>query len=210
MTKERDGIVEVIYDNETYKTWNLKLAYSIITKFLKEKYQNSLIIPELNKIDLILFDNILNDIIPIEIQKTPLNAQNKFSHTDFEESIRKQLEDNIENYGKCWFFFDAEYLRFLQSGNIGNCISINLTWIVKLMRENTLKVFTIKYDETVKELTTKEFDFLKNISQNCVIGYNNDDRILNRNKLKIYYFQDYLKNKVKMVLKKRLMKEQMM
>jgi len=181
-----DGIVEVKYGDEIYKTWKVKFIRPLITNFLKEKYYDSLIIPEINKIDITIFDNITNIQIPVEIQKIPIGS-NKFANTSFEQAIRKQLEDNIENYGMCWFFFDSEYLKYLQSGNVGKTVSIDLTWLVKLMKEKTIKVFTIKYDGIVKELTTKDFDFLKNISQLCAIGYDNDDRILNRNKLKIYH-----------------------
>lgn len=107
-------------------------------------------------------------------------------HTEFENSIRKQLDDNIDSYKICWFFFDSEYLRYLQSKNIKKTISINMTWFTKLMKENKLKAFSIKYDGLVKELTSKDFDFLKYMSNTCPIGYENDERILNRNKLKIY------------------------
>ena len=183
-----DGIVEIRYGNEIYKTWTVKLIKPFIFKFLKEKYIDSLIIYEINRIDIVIFDNITNEQIPVEIQKTPINSGTKtFLNSQFENVIRKQLEDNLENYGKCWFFFDSEYLRFLQYGDVGKTTSINMTWLVKYMKENTLRVFTIKYDGTVKELTTKDFDFLKDVSQTCAIGYDNDERILNRNKLKIFH-----------------------
>ncbi len=185
---ELNGIVEVRYGDNIYKTWKVKFIIQYIIKFLKEKYPNSIAVHELNKIDIVLLNNQSNDEIVIEIQKTPIDtATKKFMHSSFEGQIRKQLEDNIENYGKCLFFFDSEYLRYLQHGNIGKCISINLTWLVKLMRENTLKVFVIKYDGEVRELSTKDFDFLKNTSQICSIGEDNDERILNRNKLKIFH-----------------------
>ncbi len=183
---DSNKIVEVRYGNEIYRTWKVEFIRPFIYKFLKEKVPNCLLVREINKIDITIFDNIKNDQTPVEIQKTPI-SRNKFAHHNFEEYIRTQLDINIKNYGKCWFFFDSEYLRFLQSGNIGKGTSIDLTWLVKLMRENTLKVFTIKYDGTVKELITKDFDFLKNISQVCEIGYDNDERILNRNKLKIFH-----------------------
>jgi len=171
-----------------YKTWSVKLIRPLITKFLKEKYPDSLILSEINKIDIMLFDNKSDDIIPIEIQKTPIDHRNNscFRHAQFEDMIRRQLEDNIENYDKCWFFFDAEYLRYLQSETVGKNTTINMTWLVKLIKDNTLKAFAIRYDGITKELTTKDFDFLKKTSNTCTIGYDNDERILNRNKLKIF------------------------
>ncbi len=180
-----NGIIEIKYGNEIYRIWKVEFIRPYIFKFLKEKYIDSIIIPEINLIDDTIFDNKSDNIIPVEIQKTPITAH-RFAHAQFENLIRKQLEDNIENYDKCWLFMDSEYLRFLQSGNIGKQTSVCMTWLVKLMRENTLKVFTVKYNGEVKELTTKDFDFLKNISQTCVISHNSDKRTLNRNKLKIF------------------------
>ena len=181
---ELSGIVEVRYGNEIYKTWTVKLISPFVIKSLKEKYPDSLAVRGLT--DIVVFDNKSDDIIPVEIQKTPINIYTKtFMHSEFEKEIRKGLEDNIENYGKCWFFFDSEYLRFLQSGNVGKNTSIDMTWLVKLMKEKEFRVFVIKYDGVVKELTTKDFDFLKDVSQTCSIGYDNDERILIRNKLKI-------------------------
>jgi len=183
---ELNGIIEVRYGNVIYKVWKVEFIKQFMLNFLKEKYPNSLIIRELNDIDFTIFDKESNNIIPVEIQKTPIHSSGRFSHTVFENLIRKGIEDNIETSKICWLFMDSEYLKFLQSENVGKNTSINMTWLVKLIKENTLKVFTIKYDGVVKELTTKDFDFLKDISQTCVIGYDNDERVLNRNKLEIY------------------------
>jgi len=188
---DSNGIIKIIISNIIYKTWTVELIISLIIKFLKEKCPDSLMIYELNKIDITIINKRTDEIIPVEIQKTIVRKQseertNHFSHSMFEQSIRKQLEDNITNYGKCWLFIDSEYLRYLQSGICETNISIDMTWLVKLMRENTLKVFAIKYDGTVKELTTKDFDFLKIVSQTCVMSYDSDERVLNRNKLKMF------------------------
>ena len=183
---ESNGIVEVRYGNEIYRTWKVEFIRPFIFKFLKEKTPESLIVRELNDIDFTVINKKINDQIPVEIQKTTLSHENSFSHCEFEDRIRRQLEDNVTNYEKCWFFFDSEYLRYLQTSSNKTNISINLTWLVKLMREETLKAFSIRYDGVIKELTTKDFDFLKDISQTCVIGRENDNRILNRNKLKIF------------------------
>ena len=178
--------VEVKKGNEIYRTWKVKFIRPLIIKFLKELYPDSLIVREVNKIDITLFDNQTEIIIPIEIQKVPTIKNKAFGHAEFEQKIRKQVEDNIENYGKCWLFIDLEYLRFLQSGDVKNNTSIDMTWLVKYMKENKLEVFAIKYDGTVTKLTTKDFDFLKEMSQICTFGHENDERILNRNKLKIF------------------------
>jgi len=183
---ELNGIVEIIYGNEIYRTWKVTFIRPFIIKFLKDRHPDSLISREINKIDITVFDYNKNIQIPVEIQKVPI-SEKRFHHTSFEQLMRKQIEDLIENYKKCWLFIDAEYLRFLQYGNIGKNISINMIWLIKLMKKDKLKVFAIKYDGIVKELTTKDFDFLKGVSQICPIGYENDERILNRNKLEIYH-----------------------
>jgi len=98
----QNGIIDVKYGNNIYKIWNIKHITQQTIDFLKNNYPNSLILPEINHIDFTIFDNNSDDIIPIEIQKTPLmGASHKFSHAQYENLIRKQIEDNIENYEKC-------------------------------------------------------------------------------------------------------------
>ena len=185
------GIVEVTINSITYKTWIVELIKPFIIKFLEHRYLDSLIISELNNIDITVISKKTDEIIPSEIQKTVINKKsltrtNSFHHSHFEGAMRKQITDNIENYDKCLLFIDSEYLRYLQSGDVKNNTSIDMTWLVKYMKENKLEVFAIKYDGTVTKLTTKDFDFLKEMSQICTFGHENDERILNRNKLKIF------------------------
>ncbi len=173
---EIDGIIEVKYGNEIYKTWKVEFIKPFIIKFLKEINPNSLISPEIDKIDITIFNNKIDKITPVEIQKTSLSLR-KFNHTDFERAIRKQVETNIKYFGVCWFFFDSEYLRYLQNNNLSTGSDIDMTWFVKLMQDNTLKAFTIKYDGLVNELTIKDFDYIK-LSEYQITLYTN--------KLKIY------------------------
>ncbi len=187
---KKNETIEIKYGNEIYITWKVEFIIPLVKRFLKEKHPKSLISRGINKIDFIIFNTMTDELIPVEIQKTIIssNKNKSFLHTHFENVIRKQLEENIETYRLCWFFFDAEYLRYLQSGNIkGTNASIDMMWIVKLMKEEKLKVFSVRYDGEVKELTTKDFDFLKDVSQTCPLGYENDERVLERNKLKIFY-----------------------
>ncbi len=69
-----------------------------IKNYLRTKFPNSLILHEFNRIDII----VLDEEIPIEIQTTRYISE--LHNADFEDRIRRQIEDNIENYGKCWFF----------------------------------------------------------------------------------------------------------
>ncbi len=185
----RYEIVKLTINNEIYKCWRIELIRPYIIKFLKEKFPDCLMTFETNRIDIVVFDKN-DDIIPVEIQRIYPSSCG-VSHTDFENRIRRQLEDNVENYDKYWLFFDYEYLRYLQSGNVEKSASINMNWLVKYMIEDKIKVYAIRYDGMVKELSTKDFDFLINISVTCPLGYDNDDRVLNRNKLKI--FRDILR-----------------
>lgn len=181
-----NGIVEVRYGDKIYKIWKVKFIRPLIKKILKEKYLYSLVVRELNGVDLTIIDRNTPSRMPVEIQKAPITSDGKFAHTVFEGSIRSQIDINIEIYNKCWLFMDSEYLRYLQSGDVPKNTSIDMTWLVKLMREDKLKIFSIKYDGIVKELITKDFDFLKDISQICAIGCDNDERILTKNKVEIY------------------------
>jgi len=184
LTQDSNEFIEVKYENETYKIWKVKFIRPKITEFLKkEKYPDSLIVYELNQIDITIFDYESDSIVPVEIQKTSTfkskYKKNYYSinHSGFEDRIRRQIENNIKEYDKCWFFMDLEYLRYLQSGNLKKNISIDMTWLIKLMNENKLKAFAIKYDGLVKELTVEDFKFIE---------LTEDQKVLNRNKLKIY------------------------
>jgi len=174
-----NGIIEIKGSCEIYKSWSLKSIYPLIINIIKEKYPDSLVLPELNDIDLTIIDNKTDNIIPVEIQKTPISS-NKFRHATFEDSIRRQLEDNIENYEKCWFFLDSEYLRYMQTETLRKNININMRWIINLMKKEKLKVFSIKYDGVVKELSINDFGFIEKL-------YPNDVLTLNVNKSKIFH-----------------------
>lgn len=178
-----NGIVGVRYGNEIYRTWKVEFIRPFIYSFLKERCPSSLLVREVNDIDVTVFNKKSNRIVPVEIQKSILDMtsrkESRFRHTHFENMIRKQIEENIRDYDMCWFFMDSEYLRYLQDGSIGKKTSVNLTWLIKLMREETLKVFSIKYDGFVRELAIKDFDFLEKL-------HSSDEIILNKNKLKIY------------------------
>ncbi len=183
-SKELNQIKEINIDGIIYKIWSIKWITPYLIKYIKETYPDGLVCP-FNRIDFVIFDNKTGDIIPVEIQRTILN-RNHFGHSQFEGAIRKQLEDNIENYEKCWFFLDEEYLKYLHNGIKRKDISINMDWLVLYMKDYKLRTFSINYDGVVKELTTKDFKFLEQISNTCMISYDSDNRILNRNKLKMF------------------------
>lgn len=189
-TNKNNGIAKFNDNGDIYEFWlYAKIVIPYIKKFLIENFliENSssrnFIVSEFNHIDFV----VLGENIPVEIQATSIDSKyNRPRPKEFEISIRGQIEDNIENYGICWFFFDSEYLRYMQKG-LFRSISINMEWFRKYMQEEKLRVFVVKYDGIVRETYIKDFDFLTNISTTSGDAYYNDDRILNRNKLKILY-----------------------
>lgn len=183
--KENDGIITIFFNNDKYTFWhNANVVLYHVQQFLKGKFPDDIIIDEFNKTDFV----VLGQNLPIEIQSTVI-AKSFISHSGFEKMTEKQIRENIERYEACWFFFDAEYLRYLQ--NLANDatrgIKINLDWLYRFIKEEKLRVFTVSYDGIIKELTHKDFDFLVNISISCKIGKDKDFRKLDRNKFKIMH-----------------------
>jgi hypothetical protein len=179
MNSKIDGIA--IKDGYTF-WYDVSVVDDHIFQYLCNKFPNGLVVPEFCEIDYF----VLQQNLPVEIQSTMLKPSLTPAHSGFEKTIRQQLEQNINNYGKCWFFFDSEYLRYLQT-DIEKNISINYDWFYKLMREEKLKVFTVSHDGKIEERNTKEFEFIRKFSSTCVLEENEDERVLQRNKSKIMY-----------------------
>lgn len=158
-----------------------KIVRPYVEKFLINQFPNSYIEHEVNDIDII----VSGENLPVEIQSTPATKWG-VGTSSFEKNIQKQIKENIETYERCWFFFDSEFLKHLQNPDIHRKTSMSMDWFRKYMKENVLKVFTVRYDGIIKEINYKDLDFLSNISTTCDVGYDNDLRILNRNKIRIY------------------------
>lgn len=173
--------IEGIVKKNGYVFWNnVSLVDNYIFEYLKSIFPNGLILPEFCLIDWF----VLEENLPIEIQSTLLKSTGTPAHANFEKSIRQQLEQNIKNYEKCWFFFDSEYLRYLQN-DIEKNISVNYDWFYKLMKDEKLKVFTCSYNGKIEEKNAKEFEFIRKFSSTCELEYSQDSRIIQRNKSKI-------------------------
>lgn len=173
-----NAITSIHIRNEIYNIWSVNHIKPYLLRFLKFKVPNCILSQEINDIDFIIIDIENNKIIPIELQRI-IAGKGGFQSAHFEKSIRKQVDDNIKSSGICWLFFDSEYLRYFQNGNLNKTINLDMNWCIEYMKENTLKTFSIKYDGLVKELTIEDFDFLKQI-------HSDDEIILDMNKLKIY------------------------
>ncbi len=175
-----EGIVKINQNGIEYTVWTMAdFIKPYIVKFLKDKFPGMLIVRELNKIDL----TIPEDNLAVEVESTHLIGTH-FSYSGWENSIRCQIEQNINNYGRCWFFFDSEFLRAMRNASRG--ISVNMDWFRKLMKEEKLKVFTVSYDGIIEDKEYNDFDFLSEMSKTCQIASKTDDMILNNNKMKIY------------------------
>ena len=88
------------------------------------------------------------------------------------------------NYGSCWFFFDSEYLRYLQN-ELTRTSRINLDWLYQFIKDDKVKVFTIGYEGIITEISQNDFNFLTGVSRTCYVGQDKDFRILDKNKFKI-------------------------
>ena len=159
-------------------------AKDYIALFLKERFPRGITIGqyfEFNRIDMF----VVKEELPVEIQSTAIDSRNNvLSSYTFEHRCRNQIEENIKTVGKCWFFFDEEFLRYLQT-DITTNTSLQLDWLYKLMKEEKLKVFTLNYKGEIKERILEDFNFISKISTTCEIGKDSDRRILAKNKHKI-------------------------
>lgn len=179
--KIKEGIIKITRNDNEYIFWtHADIVRPFVKKFLKQRLPEDIVIDEINNIDIV----VVGENLPVEIQSTSANS-NGVQVANFEKDIESQIRQNIENHGVCWLFFDSEFLRYIQDPDLHRKVSINMDWFRKYMKEERLKVFTIRYDGTITEKDYKDFDFLSNISMVCKIGYDNDERVLNRNKLHI-------------------------
>lgn len=176
---ENNGVASIKIYGVEYTFWtHAKIVIDHVKDYLKKKFPDKLVIRELNQIDL----SIPEENLPIEIQSTHI-IKGGLHYSGWEERIRKQIDQDII-YGRYLFFFDEALLRAMK--NAGRGISINMDWFRKYMKEGKLEVFTVTYDGIVEPKEYKDFNFLAKISQTCPIAAQNDDMILNKNKMKIY------------------------
>lgn len=174
-----NGILTQIYKGEKFTFWYSATVVSpYILNFLTEKYPGTIIIPEFNYTDFVVTD----ENMPVEIQSTVISHPGKggqgLMHSEFEQKIIKQLIQNIGRYKKCIFFFDSEYLRYLQNLATKNT-RINLDWFYNYVKEGKLIVFVIKYDGTIRKTDLSDFEFI------LALSTLREGNILDRNKFKI-------------------------
>lgn len=159
--------------------WYPDDVYPYILEFLKKEFPGRLIIREFNKIDIM----VLDESLPIEIQRT-YSGQDYVHTSEFEDRIRRQIEQNVEISGRCWLFFDAKFLKYLQS-DLGRQVSINMDWLYQYKKKGKVRVFTVTYNGIIKEMSDADFSFLPKTSTTCKTGKEEDFRILEKNKSNI-------------------------
>ena len=166
-----DGITKLIFSNDEYIFWNkANVVLPFVYEFLKTNFPDHLILPELNHIDFV----VLEENLPVEVQSTIIlgskkNDKKHLAHSLFEQFIEKQIKQNIERYGKCWFFFDAEKFRYLKS-ETSNSIRLNFKWFVKYVQDGLLKVFIVSHDGQIKNVSHEELKFLNNLGNSSFEG----------------------------------------
>ncbi len=174
-----NGILTQIYKGEKFTFWyDANVVRPHILDFLIKEYPGTIIIPEFNYTDIVVTD----ENIPVEIQSTVISHPGKggqgLMHSEFENKIVKQLVQNIGRYSRCIFFFDSEYLRYLQTLATKNT-RVNLDWFYNYVKEGKLTVFAVKYDGTIIPTTLKDFEFILKISTL------REQSVLDKNKFKI-------------------------
>lgn len=174
--KNSTNIKDGIFKYQDYTFWGkAHIVFDRIYEFLAERFPNpnDFILREQNQIDMFVMTE--TDKIAIEIQSTPSGhtKYNSPSLSAFENMIRKQIEEDISTYERCWFFFDAELYRYIRDKLHKNS-AINLTWLRKYIKDGSLKIFIVRYDGDIKELYYKDFDFLSELSMCCNIGKDQD------------------------------------
>lgn len=175
-----NGIVIIKQNGVKYTVWtHADVVRKYIKEYLKKRFPGKLIVKELNQIDY----TIPEENLPVEIQSTIL-GKGYIVYSQWEDKIKRQIEQNIANCNRCWFFFDSELLRGMQ--NSSKQTSINMDWFRKFMKEEKLVAFTVSHDGTIQERGYKDFDFLSKISQTCKIAADTDEMVLNKNKMKIF------------------------
>lgn len=170
-------------NGKIFRFWtNVGVVFDYVWSYLLEKFPDDILLPEVDRIDIM---NLTKNI-PIEIQSTIINHNTSrkrvfISHSNFFSHVKNQLHMNINKYGKCWFFFDWEYYDYIIDG-IGNDSILNLYELFGLYDSDSLKVFIVRYNGEIKELTPNHDMPILNM----------DEEMLEKNRMKI--LNDVLKN----------------
>lgn len=168
-----------------YKFWISDDVRPYIFEYLRKEFPDKFVIHEFDQVDIFVLDENLS----VEIQSVRHQTKGKDRLkgpriSGFEDDIRRQIDTNISTYGRCWFFFDASLLGYLQN-DMGRHNSINTDWLYQYFKENKIRIFTITSNGIIKEMHDEDFSFLPKVSNTCKRGENEDFRILQKNRAKV-------------------------
>jgi len=168
--------------DENDKYWLAEEVTQYVMDFLIKKFPESIIVRETNgKVDIM----ILDENLPVEIQSTII-TKNCVHVSNFEDSTRRQLEQNVSISERCWLFCDEKFIKHLNNSTNRN-ISINLDWLYQLWKSEKIKIFTITYKGIIREIIEEDWKFLPKISSDCKISIDDDYKILQKNRSKILF-----------------------
>ena len=103
-----DEQVSGVVAHNGYTFWcDVNITFDYIFSFLKERFFEHLIIPEFNNIDIFVF----GERLPVEIQSTIYHYTEKIPRmSDFEQSVEKQIRENINTYGNVGYFLIQSFI----------------------------------------------------------------------------------------------------
>ncbi len=158
MTKETYMERNNTNDKTESEYWYPEEVRPYIISYLKKFFPNSIIRQESNLVDILVLEN--NNATPVEIQRTYLHYGSPVINK-FEDDTRRQIENNIDIYNKCWFFLDEKFLNHLKTST-SKSISLNMKWCYVFYKEGKMKMFSINKEGLIKELKNEDIQiFLK-------------------------------------------------
>ena len=165
-------MLENIDNGKENRYWKVEEIRPYIIKELQKRFPDSIIEREFYDIDLMVH----GPNIPVEIQRIYLDIYGYIKISEFEDNIRRQIEQNIEIFGQCWFFLDAKLLSYLQN-NLTKYSSINMDWLYQFFKSGKLRAFTITINGDIRELKDRDFEFIRKFSTTCKLSKDEEHRI---------------------------------
>lgn len=164
------------------RCWTVEEIRPYIIRYLKKKFPNSIIMREFDRVDIM----VLGENIPVEIQRSYYN-KGKIRLSQFEDVTRRQIEQDIEIFGRCWFFLDENLIDYIRQ-NTNKHISISMDWLYRFFKSGKLCVFAISIGNDPRELDDKDFEFINRLSITCNRHRDDDKRVMERNKSIIAFY----------------------
>lgn len=135
--------------------WTVEEIRPYIIEELKKRFPDSIIRQESGRVDIVVL--MKNNNIPVEIQRT--RGAKYINVSGFEDETRRQIEQDMEIFEKCWLFLDAKFLEYLRNAS-NTSISLNMKWLYDYYIEGKVKVFSITKDGIIRELENTDLNIL--------------------------------------------------